>query len=108
MVTRWFYVELHCQGEPTEDLDVIMIALDVEPGEADADVGADLEAGTVEFCVSVLADNPGEALHRAQAFVRSALHAAGTSTPGWERITELVDRGEAVATVRPSALLVSS
>lgn len=111
-VSRWFYVELHCQGDPNEDLDgqldVIMDALAAEPGEADADVGADLAAGTVDFCVSVKADNPAEALALVQAFVRSALHGAGMSTPGWERIAELVDRGEAVATVRPSELLVGS
>ena len=108
-VSRWFYVELHCQGERAEDdldaqLDVIMDALSAEPGEVDADVGADLAAGEVDFCVSIQADDPGEALSKAQAFVRSALHGAGMGTPGWERIAELVDRGEAVATVRPSVL----
>lgn len=111
-MSRWFYVELHCQGDPTEDLDgqldVIMAALDTEPGEADADVGADLVAGTVDFCVSIKADNPAEALARVQAIVRSALHGAGVPTPGWERIADMVDRGEAVATVRPSELLVGS
>lgn len=111
-MSRWFYVELHCQGDPAEDLDeqldVIMEALHAEPGEADADVGADLVAGTVDFCVSIQAATPSDALARVQAFVRSALHGAGIRTPGWERITELVDRGEAVATVRPSELLVDS
>lgn len=111
-VSRWFYVELHCQGDPREDLDgqldLIMDALDGEPGEVDADVGGDLVTGTVDFCISLKADNPAEALARVQAFVRSALHGAGIGTPGWERIMELVDRGEAVATVRPSELLVDS
>lgn len=107
-MSRWFYVELHCQGDPAEDLDaqldVIMDVLSAEPGDVDADVGADLGAGTVDFCVSIEADDPGEALSNAQAFVRSALHGAGIGTPGWERIAELVERGEAVATVRPSEL----
>lgn len=111
-MSRWFYVELHCQGDPAEDLDaqldVIMDALSAEPGEVDADVGADLAAGTVDFCVSVQADDPGEALSNAQAFVRSALHRSGMGTPGWERIAELVDRSEAVATVRPSELLATT
>lgn len=110
-MSRWFYVELHCQGDPADDLDaqldVIMDALSAEPGDVDADVGAQLSAGNVDFCVSVRADNPGEALSTAQAFVRSALHGAGIGTPGWERIVELVDRGEAVATVRPSELLAT-
>jgi hypothetical protein len=109
-VNRWFYVELRCQGDPSEDLesqlDVIMDALCAEPGDADADIGADLVAGTVDFCVSIQADNPSEALAKVQAFVRSALHGAGIRTPGWERIAELVERGDAVATVRPSELLV--
>lgn len=107
-VSRWFYVELRCQGGPAEDLatqlDTIMDALNAEPGDADADVGADLVAGTVDFCVSLQADTPAEALARLQAFVRSALHGAGISTPGWERIAELIEHGEAVATVRPSEL----
>lgn len=111
-VNRWFYVELRCQGDPSDDLvgqlDVIMDALSAEPGDADSDVGADLVAGTVEFCVSTQADNPGEALAKVQAFVRSALHGAGIHTPGWERIADLVERGEAIATVRPSELLVGT
>ena len=77
-------------------------------GGVDADVGADLVAGTVDFCVSVQADDAGAALSRALAFVRSALHGAGISTPGPEWVAELVDRGDAVATVRPSELLVNS
>lgn len=111
-MSRWFYVELHCQGTPSEDLDaqldVIMDALTAEPGDLDADVGSDIVAGSVDFCVSVKADNPGAALSRVLAFVRSALHGAGLRTPGWEWITDLVDRGEAVATVRPSELLANS
>ena len=109
-MSRWFYVELHCQGDPSEDLesqlDLIMDALSDEPGKLDADLGADLVAGTVDFCVSIPAEGPAEALARVQAFVRSALHGAGIATPGWERIVELVDQGEAVATVRPSEMLV--
>jgi len=111
-VSRWFYVELRCQDIPSEDLDaqldVIMEALIAEPGDVDADVGADLVAGTVDFCVSLQADDPGAALSRALAFVRSALHGAGIRTPEREWIAELVDRGDAVATVRPSELLVNS
>lgn len=111
-MSRWFYVELRCEGDPIEDLDgqldVIMEALTAEPGEADADVGADLVAGTVEFCVSVQADNPSQALAVVLALVRSALHGAGVNTPGWEQIADMIERGEAVATVRPSELLVGT
>jgi len=108
-MSRWFYVELHCQGDPVEDLserqlELIMDALDAEPGDVDADVGADLGTGAVDFCVSIQADDPAEALGKVQAFVRSAMHGAGIHTPGWERIAELVEQGNAVATVRPSEL----
>lgn len=109
---RWFYVELHCQdaGAPDLDthLDLLMDALDAEPGEVDADVGAEPDTGRVEFCISIRAESPAKALARAQTYVRSALHGAGVATPGWERIAQLVDRGDAAATVRPSALPVSS
>lgn len=108
---RWFYVELRCEGTPSEELDahldVIMEALLAEPGDVDADVGADLVAGTVDFCVSVQADDAGAALSRALAFVRSALHGAGISTPGPGWIAELVERGDTVATVRPSEPVIS-
>ncbi|MGQ0778071.1 MAG: hypothetical protein ACT4NY_27280 [Pseudonocardiales bacterium] len=111
-MNRWFYVELRCQGTPSAELDaqldVIMEALIAEPGGVDADVGADLVAGTVDLCVSVQADDGGAALSRALAFVRSALHGVGIRTPGPQWIAELVDRGDAVATVRPSELLVNS
>ena len=107
-MSRWFYVELHCQGIPAEELegrlDAIMEALCAEPGDVDADLSADLEAGIIDFQVSVRADEPGEALSAAQAFVRSALHGVGLGTPGWEHLTEMVDRGNSVATVRPSGL----
>jgi hypothetical protein len=105
-MSRWFYVELHCQGIPADELegqlDSIMEALVEEPGEVDADLSAELGAGTIDFQVSVQATEAGEALSLAQAFVRSALHGVGVSTPGWEHLTEMVDRGDSVATVRPS------
>ena len=85
-----------------------MQTLLVEPGTVDADLSVDLAAGTIDFQVSVQADDPAAALAHAQAFVRSALHAAGVSTPGWERLAELVERGDAVATVRPSDLVEAS
>ncbi|HEY2762509.1 MAG TPA: hypothetical protein VGJ13_00605 [Pseudonocardiaceae bacterium] len=114
-MSRWFYVELCCQGAPSEELDaqvdVIMEALIAEPGDVDADVGADLVAGTVDFCVSVQADDAGAALSRALAFARFALHGAGIRTPGPEWIAELVDRGDAVAncaSVRTAGQLVAS
>lgn len=83
-------------------------ALEAEPDEVDADVGAAMATGRVDFCVSLRAATPAEALAQAQTHVRSALHGAGVATPGWERIAALVDRGDAVATVRPSALSTSS
>jgi hypothetical protein len=108
-VSRWFYIELHCQGAPEHDLedqlDPIMQALLAEPGDFDADLSADLAAGTIDFHVSVKADDQPSALSLAQAYVRSALHAAGVSTPEWERLADLVERGDAVPTVRPSDLV---
>ena len=107
-MTRWFYVELQCQGVPAGELegqlDSIMEALASEPGDVDADLSADLSKGKIDFQVSVQADEAGQALSQAQAFVRSALHGVGVHTPGCKHLTEMVDRGASFATVRPSDL----
>lgn len=77
-------------------------ALSDEPGDVDADFSVDPVAGTIVFQVSIQADEAGAALTQAQTFVRSAMHAAGVGTPGWEHLAEQVARGEAIATVRLS------
>jgi len=53
-------------------------------GLLDSTVSADRDACLAEFELTVAAGSPGEALDRALGFVRTAIHAAGDGTPGWE------------------------
>ena len=50
----------------------------------DATVGAALAAGQVEISVSVEADSVAGAVDAGFAVIRSAIHAAGGATPGWD------------------------
>jgi hypothetical protein len=86
-VMRSYYVEVTCQASQTaatleERLDEVMDALLEEPGIEDADVGADLGTGVVDFCIHLDAEDSPDALRRVHVLVRSAFHAAGGGTPG--------------------------
>jgi hypothetical protein len=107
---RSYYVELTCQASQTaavleEHLDEVMDALLDEPGIEDADVGADLGTGVVDFCIHLDAEDSPDALRKVHVLVRSALHAAGGGTPGWERLIEAIENDETATTVRPSELV---
>jgi len=67
------------------DFDAIADALFELGGVHDQDLDADLTEGTVIFTMGVVADRESVALDRALGVVRTALHAAGRGTPGWER-----------------------
>jgi hypothetical protein len=107
MTARTFYVEIYCETDLTQEaleaqLDSVMEALQSEPGEADIDLGANLEAGHVDFCVHLPAQTVTEAVSDAVSTVRSALHGLGHCTPGWEKILATLDRGTAAVTARPA------
>lgn len=108
MTGRTFYVEIFCKTDRTAaalevQLESVMDALQSEPGEADIDLGSsDLSAGHVEFCVHLPAQTVGEAVSRAVATVRSALHGLGHCTPGWEKIIATLEEETAAVTARPS------
>jgi len=83
-----FYLEITCQvhGIPAEEVydnlaDAVHDLTDVK----DQDLGANLAEGTFDFCLTVDASGEAEALGRGLAAVRTAVHAAGGSTPGWEQ-----------------------
>ncbi|RCW40725.1 hypothetical protein DFQ14_11051 [Halopolyspora algeriensis] len=109
-MTRTFYVEVTCRAsgshaeELEEHLEQVMDALQDEPGVADADIGADLDEMLVDFCLHVRADSAADAVAQAHTVVRSALHAAGAATPGWEHMDRALASEEAVSTVRPAGL----
>lgn len=62
----------------------------------DADISAELVRGVVEVSIVAGADNFDAALERADACIRSAIHAAGGHTPVWSPI--LVQAGELATT----------
>ncbi len=61
--------------------------LDVESTDqaiTDPDLTATLSTGRVDVQMTVAADDPAEAATKALCAVRSAIHAIGGATPGWE------------------------
>ena len=86
-----FYLDLNfvASGYETEDqletqLDCVLEALyDVED-VIDPDMTARLSTGQVMFSVGVEADDESSALCVALIAIRTAIHVAHGSTPGWE------------------------
>lgn len=108
-MTRSYYVEITCQASETaatleRHLDEVMDALQNEPGIEDADIGASLAEGVVDFCLHLDAEDSSDALRKAHVLVRSALHAAGGGTPDWDSLINLILNDEAETTVRPAEL----
>ena len=86
-----YLVRLECVAE-IDDADDIAADFDAIAGALfdlddvhDQDLAADLETRTLTFSIGVVADDEFGALDRALGAVRTALHAAGRGTPGWER-----------------------
>ncbi|SFF35619.1 hypothetical protein [Curtobacterium sp. YR515] len=73
------------RAELSTDFDLIADALFDLEDVHDQDLTADLATGTLTFSIGVVADDEFRALDRALGAVRTALHAAGRGTPGWER-----------------------
>ena len=55
-----------------------------DPSVVDPDLSADIVSGHVEVQMVIEAGDPAEAMVRALATLRSAIHAIGDATPGWE------------------------
>lgn len=64
-------------------MDALMELEQVDPLINDPDIGATLTTGEVEVCCYVALPSV-EAMTHALTFVRTAIHAAGDQTPGWE------------------------
>jgi hypothetical protein len=71
-----------------ERLDPLMEALlAIEQADSnieDPDLAADLTTGEVDVQMAVEAGDPAEAMVKALATLRAAIHAIGDATPGWE------------------------
>lgn len=88
--------EVSCIGPDScgPRLDPLMEALlDLEAagdGITDPDLAADLSTGCVDVQMTVDADDPASAMVKALAALRSAIHAIGDATPGWETATAVM------------------
>lgn len=86
-----YLVRLECITEHDEadglaaEFDAVADALFDLEDVHDQDLTADLASRTLIFSIGVVADDEFAALERALGAVRTALHAAGRGTPGWEQ-----------------------
>ncbi|WP_155896731.1 hypothetical protein [Curtobacterium sp. UNCCL17] len=91
-----YLVRLECTaaldepGDIAADFDAVADALFDLDDAHDQDLAVDLQTRTLTFSIGVVADDEFGALDRALGAVRcgavrTALHAAGRGTPGWER-----------------------
>lgn len=84
-----YYVELiFDMGGPFDEemdnhLDQIAEAL-AEISDVDGDVASHVKAGRVEICITVEAPDRSNAIIQAIVAARTAIHAAGGGTAGWE------------------------
>lgn len=80
--------QVACHGPVAGRLDPLMEALlAIEATDAaieDPDLAADLSTGIVDVQMTVDAPDPAEAMVKALATLRSAIHAIGDATPGWK------------------------
>ncbi|MGH3273825.1 MAG: hypothetical protein ACRDNZ_05785 [Streptosporangiaceae bacterium] len=89
-MTRYLVVlEIQHRDALTDErlCDLTDALLDVEDGDrqiSDCDVAARLARGAVDVQMIVDADDPAEAATKALCAVRTAIHAIGDATPGWE------------------------
>jgi hypothetical protein len=87
-----FYVELQLQANtqplPEDRFDALADALyDIDAGDPaveDMDLTASLADSRAVVSMMVVADDPAEACVKALCAVRTAIHAIGDATPGWE------------------------
>jgi hypothetical protein len=87
-----FHVTLEAKGGSTltdaqaSQLADALYELDAaDPALADMDITASLAEGDFFVAMTVDADDPAGAMHKAIAAFRTAMHKAGYGTPGWEQ-----------------------
>jgi hypothetical protein len=71
--------------------------------DVDGDIGANLATGHVDLCMTLSAADRYEALTKALTSARTAIHAAGGHTPGWENLLgRLLDNDDYAIELTPS------
>jgi len=81
-------------------MDALLDIEDVDPAISDPDLAADLSSGHVDVQMTVEAADPAVAMVKALATLRSAIHAIGGATPGWETTTAVMHAAPADAADR--------
>jgi hypothetical protein len=66
-----------------EQIDVVAEAL-ARLTDVDGDVGIDMDKGRIDLCITVNADDRAQALLKAFAAARTAVHTAGGHTGTWD------------------------
>lgn len=95
------HMEFTISGPPRDVLDehtdrVMVELLALEDDKlSDSAVGVDLGTGTVEIEVIARGETFADAVDIADGAVRTAIHAAGGSTPNW-RVIQVAQRAELV------------
>ena len=76
---------------------------DFDPAVEDPDLAARLTDGYVDVQMVIEAGDPAEAMTKALCVLRSAIHAIGDATPGWETERAIMHVAPADASERLSA-----
>jgi hypothetical protein len=103
--TSRYYLVITCKmvGPSEPELDALFEPLADAVADLsdviDADLGANTAEGLFNFTMAIDAPDEVSALQMGLVAVRSAVHAAGGATPGWEQNFEAVElrRGSALA-----------
>lgn len=114
-----YYVELTFElGVPSDrdefdsHLDQVAEAFDTLTGDladVDGDVGVNLATGRVDLCMTLTSGSYVDAVTKAVAAARTAIHTAGGATPGWEQMLAAMLAAEDYRMkARPSALANNS
>lgn len=70
--------------------DALLDLEDADSAIEDPDIAANLAKGRADVQVSVIAEDPAEAATKALCALRTAIHAIGDATPGWETATAVM------------------
>jgi hypothetical protein len=87
-----------------QHLDAVMDQL-LELDLVDADISARLELGEVEITILVEAPSPEDAAKLGLSDIRTAVHAAGGSTPNWPQGDERFAVARESSSQRPAELI---
>ncbi len=93
-----YYLEITCRAHgisrdrAEEIFDELAEAVYDLADVIDADLGANLEECLLDFTMAIDAEDEVSALRQGLTAVRTAIHASGGSTPGWEDHFETIQQ----------------